>query len=53
VISAVNFLPVSFYGEIEFYFASIKVLTVIGFIIFGIAVDCGAGQQSVIGVRRP
>lgn len=32
IITAVNFLPVSFYGEIEFYFAMIKVLTVIGFV---------------------
>lgn len=31
----INLLPVSFYGEIEFYFASIKVLTIVGFLIFG------------------
>lgn len=49
VISAVNFLPVSFYGEIEFWFASIKVLTVIGFIIFGVCIDAGAGQHGYLG----
>lgn len=49
VITAVNFLPVSFYGEIEFWFATIKVLTVIGFLIFGICIDAGAGQQGYLG----
>lgn len=49
VITALNFLPVSFYGEVEFYFASIKVLTVIGFIIFGICIDAGAGQHGYLG----
>lgn len=49
VITAVNFLPVSFYGEVEFWFAAIKVLTVIGFIIFAICIDAGAGQQGYLG----
>ncbi|KAK6395443.1 hypothetical protein LTR65_000914 [Meristemomyces frigidus] len=49
VMSALNFLPVNFYGEVEFYFASIKVLTVIGFIIFGICIDAGAGQHGYLG----
>ena len=49
VISAINFLPVSFYGEIEFWFASIKVITVIGFIIFAICIDAGAGQHGYLG----
>ncbi|KAH0141710.1 amino acid permease, partial [Aureobasidium melanogenum] len=49
VLTLVNFLPVSFYGEIEFYFASIKVLTVIGFMIFAICIDAGAGQHGYLG----
>ncbi|KAF2164219.1 hypothetical protein M409DRAFT_56909 [Zasmidium cellare ATCC 36951] len=49
VITAINFLPVSFYGEVEFWFASIKVITVIGFLIFGICIDAGAGQQGYLG----
>ncbi|KAK5078574.1 lysine permease [Lithohypha guttulata] len=49
VITALNFLPVSFYGEVEFWFATIKVLTVIGFIIFGICIDAGAGQNGYLG----
>lgn len=51
VITGVNFLPVSFYGEIEFWFAAIKVLTVIGFILFAICIDAGAGQQGYLGFQ--
>jgi len=49
VISALNFLPVSFYGELEFWFAMIKVITVLGFLIFGICIDAGAGQNGYLG----
>lgn len=49
VITALNMLPVSVYGEVEFWFAFIKVLTVVGFIIFGICIDAGAGQQGYLG----
>ncbi|CCD50769.1 hypothetical protein ACHAPC_005455 [Botrytis cinerea] len=49
VISGVNFLPVSFFGEIEFWFSLIKVVTVLGFLIFGICIDAGAGQQGYLG----
>jgi yeast amino acid transporter len=49
VITALNFLPVSFYGEVEFYFASIKVITVLGFLIFGICIDAGAGSRGYLG----
>lgn len=49
VITTLNFMPVNFYGEIEFWFASIKVVTVIGFIIFAICIDAGAGQNGYLG----
>lgn len=49
VITAINFLPVSFYGEVEFWMSSIKILTVLGFIIFGVCIDAGAGSQGVLG----
>ncbi|KAL8392356.1 hypothetical protein RB595_002519 [Gaeumannomyces hyphopodioides] len=49
VITALNFLPVSFYGEVEFWLALIKVITVIGFILFGICIDAGAGQNGYLG----
>ncbi|KZF19698.1 putative arginine permease [Xylona heveae TC161] len=49
VITTVNFLPVSFYGEIEFWFSMIKVITVVGFLIFAICIDAGAGKQGYLG----
>lgn len=51
VITALNLLPVAIYGEIEFYFAGIKVLTVLGFMIFGICINAGAGKQGYIGFK--
>lgn len=52
VITAANFLPVSFYGELEFWLSSVKVLTVVGFIIFAICIDAGAGQEGVVGGKN-
>lgn len=49
VITVINFLPVSFYGEFEFWLSTIKVLTVLGFLIFAICIDAGAGQHGYLG----
>ncbi|KAL4915582.1 amino acid permease/ SLC12A domain-containing protein [Aspergillus aurantiobrunneus] len=49
VITLFNLLPVSFFGELEFWFSSIKVLTVIGFMIFGICINAGAGREGYLG----
>ncbi|KAL2063937.1 hypothetical protein VTL71DRAFT_4431 [Oculimacula yallundae] len=49
LISILNMLPVSFYGEFEFGLSMVKVITVLGFIIFAICIAAGAGQQGVIG----
>ena len=49
VITLLNFLPVNFYGEVEFYFCTIKLLTILGFMIFGICINAGAGQHGYIG----
>jgi len=49
VITILNFFPVSIYGEIEFYFAMIKVVTVLGFMIFGICINAGAGKSGYLG----
>ncbi|KAJ5928201.1 hypothetical protein N7466_007157 [Penicillium verhagenii] len=51
IITALNFLPVGFYGEVEFWFSTIKVATVLGFMIFAICVDCGVGSQGYLGFR--
>jgi len=52
VITAINLMPVKFYGEFEFWFSMVKVLTVVGFIIFAICIDLGAGpKRDRIGFR--
>lgn len=50
-ITAINLLPVSYYGEIEFWFSAIKVITVLGFMIFAICMNAGAGNQGYIGFK--
>lgn len=51
VITLLNFLPVHFFGEVEFWFSTIKLITVLGFMIFAICVDCGVGEQGYLGFR--
>lgn len=48
-LTLLNFAPVNFFGEFEFWFASIKVITLLGFMIFSICINAGAGQQGYIG----
>ncbi|VDB91570.1 unnamed protein product [Peniophora sp. CBMAI 1063] len=43
VVVFINFLGAGAYGEAEFVFASIKVLTIVGLIILGIVIDLGGG----------
>jgi amino acid transporter len=49
VFTACNFLPIRWFGEFESYFVSVKVITIIGFIIFAICIDAGAGQHGYLG----
>ncbi|CDR37735.1 CYFA0S01e16050g1_1 [Cyberlindnera fabianii] len=51
VIIALNFLAVRFYGESEFWFASLKILCILGLIIVGIVIFFGGGpnQKRVLG----
>lgn len=51
VIILLNMLPVSCYGETEFWLSSVKVLTVIGFMIFAICMNAGVGAEGYIGFR--
>ncbi|PYH98358.1 amino acid permease [Aspergillus ellipticus CBS 707.79] len=51
LITCLNFLPVSFYGELEFWLSSVKVITVVGFMIFAICIDAGAGDEGYLGFR--
>ncbi|KAI0053279.1 hypothetical protein FA95DRAFT_717788 [Auriscalpium vulgare] len=45
VVVAINFLGAGAYGEAEFVFASIKVITIVGLIILGIVLDLGGGPD--------
>jgi len=45
VVIIINFLGAGAYGEAEFIFASIKVVTIVGLIIFGIVIDLGGGPN--------
>lgn len=50
---AINILPVSFFGESEFYVAIIKILCITGLIILGIVIFFGGGpnQHGVLGFK--
>lgn len=45
VVVGINALGAGAYGEAEFFFASIKVLTITGLIILGIVLDLGGGPN--------
>lgn len=49
LVTVLNMLPVNFYGEMEFWFSSVKVVTIVGFLIFSICINAGAGQQGYLG----
>lgn len=49
VICSINMFGVKGYGEVEFFLSIIKVIAVIGFLIFGLCMICGAGNQGYIG----
>ncbi|KAK5660819.1 hypothetical protein OQA88_12188 [Cercophora sp. LCS_1] len=51
VFTLINYLPVRWYGELEMWLSSLKVITIIGFIIFAICVAGGVGDEGVIGFK--
>lgn len=46
-----NLFPVRFYGEVEFWISGIKIIAVMGWIIYALCMVCGAGQQGPVGFR--
>ncbi|TID28724.1 hypothetical protein CANINC_002351 [Pichia inconspicua] len=50
-ITAANFVPVKYYGEVEFWVAFIKVIAIVGFLIYSLCMVCGAGQTGPVGFR--
>lgn len=51
VFTALNFLPVRLFGEVEMWFSMIKVVTIVGFIIFSICINAGVGDEGYIGFK--
>jgi amino acid transporter len=45
IVIIINLLGAGAYGEAEFIFASIKVITIVGLIILGIVIDLGGGPN--------
>ena len=45
VVLCLNIFAVSIYGEAEFVFASIKIITIVGLIIFAFIIDLGGGPH--------
>lgn len=48
---ALNIFAVAIYGEAEFVFASIKIITIVGLLILALCIDLGAGDQGRLGFR--
>jgi amino acid transporter len=45
VVYAINYAGTRVYGEMEFWFCSIKVITIVGLIILGIIISAGGGPN--------
>lgn len=51
LVTAANFFPVKFYGEVEFWVASVKVIAIVGYMIYALVMVCGGSKQGPIGFR--
>lgn len=51
LLTAGNMFPVKYYGEFEFWIACIKVIAIIGFLIYCLCMVCGAGVTGPVGFR--
>ena len=52
VVFLINLLGVRVFGELEFWFSSLKVITLIGLLLMGIIIDLGGNpQKDRIGFR--
>src|SRR6202047_2379219 len=51
-VVALNTLPVSRFGEFEYWFALVKVLAIVAFIIVGAGLIFGLGPQPAIGLKN-
>ncbi|KAH9473790.1 hypothetical protein Pst134EA_000855, partial [Puccinia striiformis f. sp. tritici] len=51
IVALINLGGVRFYGEMEFWFSSLKVITIVAVIILGLVLDLGAVTGDRIGFR--
>ncbi|KAG7665643.1 uncharacterized protein J8A68_000849 [[Candida] subhashii] len=51
ILTVFNLFPVKYYGEVEFWVASIKVVAVAGWILYAFIMVCGAGKTGPVGFR--
>lgn len=51
LVACFNMVPVRFYGEFEFWIASIKIIAVAGWLIYALCMVCGAGSTGPVGFR--
>ena len=52
LVTAINLAGVRFLGEVEFWLSSVKIIALIGLILFGIFVDAGVNpKHDIIGFR--
>ncbi|CAH01153.1 lysine permease [Kluyveromyces lactis] len=51
LLTAANFFPVKWYGEFEFCVASIKVIAIVGYLLYALIIVCGGSSQGPIGFR--
>ncbi|CCH43788.1 Arginine permease [Wickerhamomyces ciferrii] len=51
ILVSSNMFPVKFYGEVEFWVASVKIMAIVGFIIYSFIMVVGGGKHGPIGFR--
>lgn len=51
LVTMSNLFPVQFYGEVEFWIAFIKIIAVVGWLVYALCMVCGAGKTGPVGFR--
>ncbi|KAL7666198.1 Amino acid permease/ SLC12A domain-containing protein [[Candida] zeylanoides] len=51
ILTCMNLVPVKYYGEVEFWVASIKIIAIAGWLIYALCMVCGAGKTGPVGFR--
>ncbi|ODQ80245.1 hypothetical protein BABINDRAFT_35848 [Babjeviella inositovora NRRL Y-12698] len=51
ILTVANLFPVKFYGEVEFWVAAIKIVAIVGWLVYAFCMVCGAGKTGPVGFR--